>query len=72
MTCDECQAIAIDITRGGDNVDRALRDEARRHAALCSRCGEQWQEQEWLTAQLRAIATAFSVIEGSGKRVKHK
>ncbi len=58
MTCDECEAILIDIARERGDVDRALRDEARRHAALCSRCGEQWQEQQWLTAQLRAIATA--------------
>jgi hypothetical protein len=58
MTCDECEAIVIDIARGRGDVDRALRDDARRHATLCSRCGEQWQEQEWLTAQLRAIATS--------------
>jgi hypothetical protein len=57
MTCDECQAIIIDIARGAE-VDRALRDEARRHAALCPRCGEQQQEQQWLTGQLRALASA--------------
>jgi hypothetical protein len=57
MTCDDCQAIVIDIARG-DDVDRVLRDEARRHAALCPRCGEQQQEQAWLTAQLRGIAEA--------------
>lgn len=57
MTCDDCQAIVIDIARGND-VDRLLRDDARRHAALCPRCGEQQQEQQWLTTQFRAIATA--------------
>lgn len=57
MTCDDCQAIIIDTSRGGD-VDRALRDEARRHAALCSRCGELQQEQQWLTTRFRALAAA--------------
>jgi hypothetical protein len=57
MTCDDCQAILIDMTRGRA-VDPASRDEARRHAALCSPCGEQQQEQQWLTTQFRAIAVA--------------
>jgi hypothetical protein len=57
MTCDDCQAIVIDISRGAD-VDHALREDARRHAALCARCGEQQQEQQWLTTQFRAIAAA--------------
>lgn len=57
MTCDDCQAILIDMARG-DDVDLASRDEARRHAALCSPCGEQQQEQQWLTTQFRAIAAA--------------
>jgi hypothetical protein len=42
----------------GDEVDNSLRDEARRHAALCARCGEQQQEQQWLTTQFRAIGAA--------------
>jgi hypothetical protein len=57
MTCDDCQAILIDMARGS-GVDPTSRDEARRHAALCSRCGEQQQEQQWLTTQFRAIAVA--------------
>jgi len=57
MTCDDCQAIIIDTARG-TGVDRTLRDEARRHAALCPACGEQQQEQQWLTTQFRAIAAA--------------
>jgi hypothetical protein len=59
MTCEDCQAIIIDIARGAD-VDRASRDEARRHAALCVACGEQQQEQQWLTTQLRALAAEDS------------
>jgi hypothetical protein len=57
MTCDDYQGLIIDIARG-DAVDRASREEARRHAALCAQCGAQQQEQQWLTAQFRAIAQA--------------
>jgi hypothetical protein len=57
MTCDDYQGLIIDLARG-DAVDRASRDEARRHAALCAQCGAQQQEQQWLTAQFRAIAVA--------------
>jgi hypothetical protein len=57
MTCVDCQALIIEIARGAE-IDRASRDEARRHAALCATCGAQQQEQEWLTTQFRAIADA--------------
>jgi len=57
MTCDDYQDLIIDIARG-DAVDRASREEARRHAAVCAQCGAQQQEQQWLTAQFRAIAQA--------------
>jgi hypothetical protein len=62
MTCDECEAIVIELARESA-VDRELRDEARRHAARCSRCGEQLQEQLWLTEQIRA----FAIADASGE-----
>ncbi len=64
MTCEDCQAIVIELAR--DRADRdavvhdAERDEARRHAALCARCGEALQEQLWLTEQVRALAAEES------------
>jgi hypothetical protein len=57
MTCDDYQGLIIDLARD-DEIDRASREEARRHAALCAQCGAQQQEQQWLTAQFRAIARA--------------
>jgi hypothetical protein len=61
MTCEDCEAIVIELARAGGGgapaeVAAAERDEARRHAALCSRCGEMLQEQLWVSEQLRAFA----------------
>ncbi len=64
MTCEDCQAIVIELARDGADRDAVVhaaeRDEARRHAALCSRCGEALQEQLWLTEQVRALAAEES------------
>ncbi len=64
MTCEDCQAIVIELARDRADPDAVVhdaeRDEARRHAALCSRCGEALQEQLWLTEQVRALAAEES------------
>ena len=62
MTCGDYQDLIIDIARG-DAVDQTSREEARRHAVLCAQCGAQQQEQQWLTAQFRAIAQADETLQ---------
>jgi hypothetical protein len=62
MTCDDCQALIIEMARGVA-IDPASREEARRHAALCAHCGAQQEEQQWLTTQFRAIAAADANLQ---------
>jgi hypothetical protein len=68
MNCERFEELVHDLGRPG-RAEAAVREQALAHAASCARCGELWQEVQWLDQALRSVAAEQST-ERADNRVE--